>query len=304
MSGRLTLEGLRYVRAVHGSGSFSAAARVCGVTQPTLSNGVARLEQHLGEQLFVRSSRGVAPTPFGELVLPLVERALAAVDTIDAEARRWSPPASDSIRMGISPLINPELVARVHGAIRELPGAPAQLVLTEANLADLRDALSGGDLDVMIVPSVDPIAGYEHRVIDSEPLVLVDAAGEGVPGAVGLPDLVDKQLIVLPDTCGLTTFTRDLFRSHDLPMRLYPGEASSYRVLEEWSNLGLGAALLPRSKVADPGSVPTAVYEDGLAVEIFYEAVWDPRSPLARDLRLLTDQLARTGTGAGATPDG
>lgn len=291
MADRLTLEALRYVRAVTESGSFSAAARACGVTQPTLSNGVARLERYLGDALFVRSSKGVAPTPFGELILPLVDRSLAALDAIDAEANQWSPPARESIRIGMSPLINPDLIARAYGAVRGLAGPPKRLVLSEANMADLRVDLAGGDLDIMIIPSVDPLPRYEHRIVDSEPLVLVDSPEEPA-GEVGLPELEDKQLIVLPDTCGLTTFTRDLFRSHDMPMRLYPGEASSYRVLEEWSNLGLGSALLPRSKVTDPDSTPSSVREDGVELEIFYEAVWDPRSPLAPELRALADQLA------------
>lgn len=291
MAHRITLEALRYARAVAESGSFSAAARVCAVTQPTLSNGMARLEEYLGERLFLRSSRGVTPTPFGELVLPLIEKSLAALDAVEAEAGRWNPSASDSIRMGVSPLIHPQLIARAYGAVRELAGTSRQLVLREANLVDLREDLTAGEIDIMIVPSVDPLPRYEHRVIDSEPLVLVDSSVAGHP-SVDLPELADRQLIVLPDTCGLTTFTRDLFRSHDLPMRLYPGEASGYRVLEEWSNLGLGAALLPRSKVADPDSAPVTVREDGMTVEIFYEAVWDPRSPMAPGLEALADQLA------------
>ena len=291
MADRLTLEALRYVRAVTESGSFSAAARSCGVTQPTLSNGVARLERYLGDTLFVRSSKGVTPTPFGELILPLVDRSLAALDAIDAEANQWSPPARESIRIGMSPLINSALIARTHGAVRGLAGPPRRLVLSEANMADLRDDLASGDLDIMLIPSVDPLPRYEHRIVDSEPLVLVDSPEEPA-GEVGLPELADKQFIVLPDACGLTIFTRGLFRSHDMPMRLYPGEASSYRVLEEWSNLGLGSALLPRSKVTDPDSTPSTVRDDGVELEIFYEAVWDPRSPSAPELESLADRLA------------
>ena len=78
MAERLSLEGLRYARAVAETGSFSAAARAYGVTQPALSNGIAKLEEYLGERLFTRSPRGVAQTPFGVLILPLIERALGA----------------------------------------------------------------------------------------------------------------------------------------------------------------------------------------------------------------------------------
>lgn len=291
MAERLNLEGLRYARAVAEHGSFSAAARSYGVTQPALSNGIAKLEDYLGEQLFIRSARGVTPTDFGELILPMIERALSALDSIDAEANRWNPPARESIRVGVSPLINPDLIARAYSVVRDLETAPDQLVLREANLVELRDAMLAGELDIIIVPSVSPLPRFEHRVIDAEPLVLIDSDRNSV-GPAELAELADKQLIVLPDTCGLTTFTRDLLGAHDLPLRLYPGEASSYRVLEEWSNLGLGSAMLPQSKLTHPDTSSRMVFDGGTVVEIFYEAAWDPHSPIAVDLKTLADRLA------------
>src|SRR5690242_1482992 len=108
MSERLSLEALRYAQAVAETRSFSAAARAYGVTQPALSNGIAKLEERLGGRLFDRSPRGVAPTAFGLRILPLIERALGEVDGITAEARRLTAPDSPSIHVGVSPLINPQ----------------------------------------------------------------------------------------------------------------------------------------------------------------------------------------------------
>src|SRR5699024_5943550 len=85
---RMSTEGMRYVRAVAEPGSFSAAAKSYGVTQPALSNGIAKLETTLGDRLFDRSPRGVTPTAFGEAMLPRIERALAALDDVRAEAVR------------------------------------------------------------------------------------------------------------------------------------------------------------------------------------------------------------------------
>ena len=45
MVDRLSLEGLRYAQAVAETKSFSAASRAYGVTQPALSNGIAKLEE-------------------------------------------------------------------------------------------------------------------------------------------------------------------------------------------------------------------------------------------------------------------
>jgi len=266
------------------------------MTQPALSNGVARLERRLGGRLFDRSPRGVSVTAFGRAVMPLIDQAVSGMDAVLAEARRWHAPSTTAVRVGVSPLVDPRLVARIHGAVRDLSdtSAPRQLILHEANLAELRAALAAGELDLVVGPAVGPVPLHEQSIIDSEPLVLVDADREAEV-RVELTDLADKQLILLPDTCGLTTFTHSLLRDHGLQVNAYPGEASNYRVLEEWSRLGLGAALLPESKLAEPHAPHRTVYEtDGTTVEVYYEAVWDPTGPMAAIMRDLADRVHRT----------
>ena len=290
----MSTEGMRYVRAVAETGSFSAAAKSYGVTQPALSNGIAKLETTLGDRLFDRSPRGVTPTAFGEAMLPRIERALAALDDVRAEAVRWNARAPEVVRVGVSPLIDPKLVASAYRAVCGQPGQDAhrQLVLREANMRELRESLVDGGLDLIVVPSVEPMPRYAHRVIDAEPLVLVEPhTGEG-PASLG--DLAGRQLIMLPDTCGLTSFTRSLIADNELPVTAYPGEAGSYRVLEEWSHLGLGSAMLPKSKLASPDAPHREVLDpEGQVLEIFYETVWDPASPIADELEDLADRLVQ-----------
>lgn len=299
MAERLSLEHLKYARAVGETGSFSAAARAYGITQPALSNGIAKLEGRLGDRLFARSPRGVTPTPFGVRMLPLIEKTLSALDGVLSEARRWNTYVGESVRVGVSPLIASGLVARTYSAVCDLPApTPKQLVLREANLAELREGLVSGDLDLIVVPSVAPMPGYEHRVVDSEPLVLVEPVHEEPAHEASEPaellELADRQFILMPDTCGLTTFTRDLLEERSLPVNAYPGQASSYRVLEEWANLGLGSAMLPESRLTEPGTRHRIVLdEEGQVIEVFYEAVWDPASSMAAELRGLADRLVR-----------
>ena len=287
---RLSLEGLRYAQAVAETQSFSAAARAYGVTQPALSNGIAKLEERLGERLFDRSPRGVTQTPFGARILPLIERALAELDGITAEARRLTTAAKPSLHVGVSPLIGPQLVARVFDAVRELP-SQRDLVLREANMGDLRDGLIDGELDLILIPAVEPLPRLEHRIIGRDAVVVVDSA-PGASPTVELGDTAGEQLILVPDACGLTRFTRQLFGDHDLALRPYPGEASSYSVLEQWAGLGLGSAILPRSRLTSPDTRHRTLLVHGAKVEILYEAVWHPESGLASELASLVASLA------------
>lgn len=295
MTERVSVEGLRYAQAVAETASFSSAARSYGVSQPALSNGIAKLEDRLGDRLFERSPRGVKPTSFGTRLLPLIERALAALDEVTAEARRWTGPVGSDIRVGVSPLINPRLVACAYHIVCSLNvlSGPRQLVLREANVADLRESLLNGELDLILIPSVGPLPRYRNCIVDSEPVVVVDS-NTTETGPVELADLSDKQFILMTEDCGLTTFTRDLFASHNLPMRTYPGKAWTYHVLEEWARLGLGTVVIPESKLATPSAPHRLLRTEGIEVEIFYEAVWDPASKLSSDLEILTAHLVKT----------
>ncbi|MGW2180039.1 LysR family transcriptional regulator [Streptomyces sp. NPDC001732] len=288
----MNIEGLRYARAVSRTKSFSSAARAYGVTQPALSSGVARLERELGVTLFERSPRGVRPTPDGARVLPMIDEALGALDAVIAEAQRLARPVPDTIRMGLSPLIGADLVGRAFDAARSLD-RPRDLVLREADLAHLRKDLQEGRLDILLVPAVQATPNFRHRVIAREPVVVIDSTTSRAGHPVELDAAADAAYILVPDTCGLTAFTTELFRSHDLALRAYPGEASSYRVLDEWARMGVGAALLPRSKTTDAHPGPRPLVRAGAPVEIAYEAVWDSSAPLATDLEDFAAAIAQ-----------
>ena len=316
MNDRLSFEGLRYAQAVARTGSFSAAAREYDLTQPALSNAIRRLEKILGARLFERNTRGARPTIFGATILPRIDAALAALDAITAEARHWRAGEPRPVRIGVSPLISADVVARAHSAVAGLPGrGRGSLVLREADLSKLCTALDDDELDLIVVPAVLPLTRYRHRVIGSEPVVLVepgagDAAGpansaspadpagpasptEARAAAARIDDVACRTLLLVPDTCGLTTFTRDLLVDRGLPLRAYSGEAASYRVLEDWAGMGLGSALLPRSKVTRvDSSVRPVVDARGAAITIAYEAAWDGASPIAGELEVLAELLA------------
>lgn len=334
MNDRLSPEGLRYAQAVARTGSFSAAAREYDLTQPALSNAIRRLEKILGARLFERNTRGARPTVFGATLLPRIDAALAALDAITAEARHWRAGEPRPVRIGVSPLISADVVARAHSAVADLPGrGRGSLVLREADLSKLCTALDDDELDLIVVPAVLPLTRYRHRVIGGEPVVLVepgagDAAGpansaspadpadpatpvdpansaapvdsadpaspaEARAAAARIDDVARRTLLLVPDTCGLTTFTRDLLADRGLPLRAYSGEAASYRVLEDWAGMGLGSALLPRSKVTRvDSSVRPVVDARGESVTIAYEAAWDGASPIAGELEALAELLA------------
>ncbi|WP_329318587.1 MULTISPECIES: LysR substrate-binding domain-containing protein [unclassified Streptomyces] len=98
-------------------------------------------------------------------------------------------------------------------------------MLREANMQDLRASLLAGELDIILIPAVTAMPRFEHRVNDVEPIVVVSPdAGEGAP--LELEQAGKERFILVPDTCGPTTFTTQLFQAHEVPLRTYPGEAA------------------------------------------------------------------------------
>ena len=62
----MTLQQLKYVAAVADNKSINKAATSLFITQPSLSGAIKELENEIGIQIFIRSSRGILLTAEGE----------------------------------------------------------------------------------------------------------------------------------------------------------------------------------------------------------------------------------------------
>jgi DNA-binding transcriptional LysR family regulator len=81
------ISALRLYTRVARLGSFSAAARECGLSQSHASRIIADLEADLGTRLLSRSTRAVVPTEVGEEFLARIEAVLAALDAAEHDVR-------------------------------------------------------------------------------------------------------------------------------------------------------------------------------------------------------------------------
>jgi DNA-binding transcriptional LysR family regulator len=86
--GRFDLNLLVLFHALAQTGHVGRAAKALGVSQPAVSHALKRLRNAFDDQLFVRSPRGIVPTPRAQRLAPVVERALRQVrrDVFSAEA--------------------------------------------------------------------------------------------------------------------------------------------------------------------------------------------------------------------------
>jgi DNA-binding transcriptional LysR family regulator len=94
---------------------FGDAARVIGITQPPLSQGLRRLEALVGAKLFERGPGQVELTPAGKALLPHARRALNAIDEFHHAASAQDPEGVE-IRLGLAPEVPASVGAAVAAA--------------------------------------------------------------------------------------------------------------------------------------------------------------------------------------------
>jgi molybdenum-dependent DNA-binding transcriptional regulator ModE len=82
----MELHQVRYFLALCKEGSFTRAAKRCGVSQPSLSNAINSLEQELGGQLFYRGSTGCSISDLGRTVRAHMARIARSTREVSIQA--------------------------------------------------------------------------------------------------------------------------------------------------------------------------------------------------------------------------
>jgi DNA-binding transcriptional LysR family regulator len=99
----MELPQIKYFLAVCQAGGFTRAAAICGISQPSLSTAIRRLEQELGGDLFERGPP-VRLSPLGETVKPHFKAILREIDKIHRLKALVHSPATN-LEVGSSNLL-------------------------------------------------------------------------------------------------------------------------------------------------------------------------------------------------------
>jgi DNA-binding transcriptional LysR family regulator len=239
---------LRTFLAAIDHGSFSAAARALGTTQPTVSRTVARLEEVVGARLVERTTRALTLTASGTALADQARRALDQVSAAVALARRA---AHEPGRLVVA--VKPDgdaglLDAAV--ATFEAPDRTVSLILGETET--LADAVRTGRADACLVAGPVDLADLDTDLVLSEPRYAVLPPDHPLTGRERLrrADLADVPMLTWPAVSpALDRYYQGLLP--DEPARRTPGPsaatlADAIRLVE----LGRGVTLLPASVCA------------------------------------------------------
>lgn len=136
---------LRYFVTLARLGHFRRAAESCGVTQPTLSAGIASLETALGVELVRRDRRFVGLTAEGEAALPWAQQMLADCDGMLRAAGKPGIGLTGRLRLGVIPAAMPAVGAIAPVLATDHPDL--QLVILSMTSREIERALHAHDID-------------------------------------------------------------------------------------------------------------------------------------------------------------
>jgi len=194
----MDLRRLRYFAITAAEGSFHAAAVKLNIAQPALSRQVRELEQELGVQLFVRSVRGVALTPAGEVLVGEAEKVFRQVDNAVGRTQRAAKGEIGQLCIGLT-LASAELrfvVSALAAARREFPDVEFQMRIVSSD--QQIDALSLGTVDVGIFyRRHGPPSSILHRDLRVDRYNLMVAGTHPLAGraSVHLAEVADETFI-------------------------------------------------------------------------------------------------------------
>jgi molybdate transport repressor ModE-like protein len=140
---------LRVLRAVSRTGSFSAAARELGYTQPAVSQQMKALEKSAGTPLVVRAGRGIRLSEAGEVLARHAAGILAGLTAAEEELAAIAGLRAGRVRLVSFPTASAVLVPPAVAAVRAAePGV--RVSLTEAEPPESLAMLRGGDCEVAL----------------------------------------------------------------------------------------------------------------------------------------------------------
>ena len=195
---------IHYFLAVVDHGNFSRAAQQCGVSQPTLSVGIAKLEAQIGHVLFHRTNRRVELTSAGT-------RFAAHARRIEAEFARAQQAMAENdssklIRLGIISTLPSRWIEQ---ATREACKAEGErLEIVEGRMRELLPRLERGRIDAVIGVLDNDARGRETLFEEGYALALSDTHPLAIRKTLDAEEVAGMDMIVRRNCEALASVSR------------------------------------------------------------------------------------------------
>lgn len=196
----MNIRDLHYIIALADTLHFGDAARLCHVSQPTLSGQIKKLESELDVVLFERSNRSVAITPVGQQMLVHARLIVEQANTIIQLAKAQQDPVAGPLRVGAIPTLSPYLMPLILiPLIQQLP--QLKLILSEELTEHLVQRLLRHEIDAALLATDIDEPDLVSIPLFDEPFWVAYAHDHAFYARekIGLRDLENENVLLLAD---------------------------------------------------------------------------------------------------------
>ncbi|MEL6345297.1 MAG: LysR family transcriptional regulator [Myxococcota bacterium] len=288
----MRLRYLRFLTAIAEHGTMTHAARSVGVSQPTLSENIQRLENELGTRLLNRNTRGVSLTTAGELVLSAAKPVLSRLDALPQQLQELKEGLSGRFVLGCYHSLGAWYLPRVFSRlIQELPDIDLQV--HTARSADVQQAVLDRSCDLGLIINAAPHPDLVITVVSNDLITFVGNTSRLNHHVNNRIEILKEGPLFYPDQPPFTTLVEQLDAENLLPPRCV-----ALRDLEIIKSIvadGVGCGVLPL-RVARCGRGGLSPIGDSLpCVHDIVHMVMRYDTPRVRALRALRALLAEVG---------
>ena len=153
--------------------NLTKAGQVLGITQPAVSNAFSRLRELFGDDLFIRTSKGMIPTPVANQIIKDVRSALSLIQNTISETEKFDPSIAEmTFKISIGDSSEYRLLPLLIKELAEI----APKIKVETYLTPRKDApreLASGTIDFSIDPPVHSDPHLRHEKIYEEDYVMI-----------------------------------------------------------------------------------------------------------------------------------
>lgn len=243
----------RYVLTLYQEGSFSKAADVLNITQPSLSQYIKKIERQVGIPLFDRSNNDLRLTDAGRVYIETGRKVLDLEHQMEGKIADLRSYKIGSLIIGAAPYRAASMLPVIASKFQDVhPGM--HLIVREGTTAELAEGMEHGeyDLALTLLPLDEHLFTFE-KVVEEELILavpgtypqfstidLVDRKHPAVDAGV----LKDQKLVMLTEG----QFMQKQLQSLLLETKIKVHEAAVVKSLEaqiEFVKAGVGMALMP-----------------------------------------------------------
>jgi DNA-binding transcriptional LysR family regulator len=257
----LSIRRLQAFWAVAHTGSMTKAAKLIGVSQPSLSQQLAAFEQGIGGQLFLRGAGRLELSELGNSILARAEQVLRSVQELeDVLPMAGGVGPRRSLRIAgagsVMRTLLPEAIRRL-----ELPLDQLDFDLHEGAPGEVLETLYARRANIGLVAAgslPEAALGFRQVPVASDPYVLAAPQGLEIAACEAVSDLPSAAQAVLNNTLQFVFGTHHSRRIQDwydqvLPANRTLARVRSFETMIEMTRAGLGVCIVPALSFAEGG---------------------------------------------------